>query len=86
MVIELTLVYDPDTATILPSNRTHKHEAARAVAAVHYTSHTCGWCTDTFRTFTEGTRYVGYLSSPFFRKPVAANPPRRLQLPVRFRF
>jgi hypothetical protein len=27
MVIELTLGYDPDTATILPSNRTHKREA-----------------------------------------------------------
>jgi outer membrane receptor protein involved in Fe transport len=30
--------------------------------------------------------YVGNLSSPFFGKPVAANPPRRLQLSVRFRF
>jgi hypothetical protein len=30
--------------------------------------------------------YVGNLSSPFFGKPVAANPSRRLQLSVRFRF
>ena len=29
---------------------------------------------------------VGNLSSPFFGKPVAASPPRRLQLSVRFRF
>jgi hypothetical protein len=30
--------------------------------------------------------YVGNLSSPFFGKPVAANPSRRLQLSIRFRF
>jgi outer membrane receptor protein involved in Fe transport len=30
--------------------------------------------------------YVGNLNSPFFGKPVAANPPRRLQLSIRFRF
>jgi hypothetical protein len=30
--------------------------------------------------------YVGNLSSPFFGKPVSAQPPRRLQLSVRFRF
>jgi hypothetical protein len=32
------------------------------------------------------TGYVGNLSSPFFGKPVAANPSRRLQLSVRLRF
>jgi hypothetical protein len=30
--------------------------------------------------------FVGNLSSPFFGKPVAANPSRRLQLSVRLRF
>jgi hypothetical protein len=30
--------------------------------------------------------YVGNLSSPFFGKPVAAQPSRRLQLSTRFRF
>jgi len=30
--------------------------------------------------------YVGDLSSPFFGKPIAAQPPRRLQLSIRFRF
>jgi outer membrane receptor protein involved in Fe transport len=32
------------------------------------------------------TGYIGNLSSPFFGKPVAANPARRLQLSIRFRF
>jgi hypothetical protein len=32
------------------------------------------------------TGYVGNLSSPFFGKPVSANPSRRLQLSLRFRF
>ena len=30
--------------------------------------------------------YVGVLSSPFFGKPIAAQPPRRLQASFRFRF
>jgi hypothetical protein len=30
--------------------------------------------------------YIGVLSSPFFGKPVAAQPPRRLQVSFRFRF
>jgi hypothetical protein len=30
--------------------------------------------------------YIGNLRSPFFSMPVAANPARRLQLSVRFRF
>lgn len=30
--------------------------------------------------------YVGVISSPFFRHPVAANPPRRMQLDLSFRF
>jgi hypothetical protein len=32
------------------------------------------------------TAFVGNLSSPFFGKAVAAQPPRRLQLGLRFRF
>lgn len=32
------------------------------------------------------TGYVGNLSSPFYGRPVSANPPRRLQISVRFRF
>jgi hypothetical protein len=32
------------------------------------------------------TGYVGNLSSPFFGKPVSANPSRRLQFSLRFRF
>jgi len=32
------------------------------------------------------TNYIGDLSSPFFGKPVAAQPPRRLQASFRFRF
>jgi len=32
------------------------------------------------------TGFVGNLSSPFFGKAVAAQPPRRLQLGLRFRF
>jgi acyl-CoA thioesterase FadM len=30
--------------------------------------------------------YVGDLSSPFFGKPIAAQPPRRLQVSFRFKF
>jgi outer membrane receptor protein involved in Fe transport len=30
--------------------------------------------------------YVGVLSSPLFGKPIAAQPPRRLQVSFRFRF
>ena len=30
--------------------------------------------------------YIGDLSSPFFGKPIASQPPRRLQLSFRFRF
>jgi len=30
--------------------------------------------------------YVGVLTSPFFGLPVAANPPRRLQLNLEFKF
>jgi Carboxypeptidase regulatory-like domain/TonB dependent receptor len=30
--------------------------------------------------------YIGVLSSPFFGKPIAAQPPRRLQVSLRFRF
>lgn len=32
------------------------------------------------------TTYVGVISSPFFGKPVAAQPPRRMQLDVEFKF
>jgi hypothetical protein len=32
------------------------------------------------------TSYVGVLSSPFFGKPISAQPPRRLQVSFRFRF
>jgi hypothetical protein len=43
---------------------------------------------DAFNAFNRVnyTGYVGNLSSPFFGKPVSANPPRRLQLSLRFRF
>jgi hypothetical protein len=30
--------------------------------------------------------YIGTISSPFFGKPVAANPPRRMQMDVQFKF
>jgi hypothetical protein len=30
--------------------------------------------------------YIGNLSSPFFGKPIAAQPSRRLQVSFRFRF
>ena len=32
------------------------------------------------------TSYVGVLSSPFFGKPISAQPPRRFQVSFRFRF
>jgi hypothetical protein len=30
--------------------------------------------------------YIGTISSPFFGRPVAAQPPRRMQLDVQFKF
>ena len=30
--------------------------------------------------------YIGTISSPLFGKPVAANPPRRMQLDAQFKF
>jgi hypothetical protein len=30
--------------------------------------------------------YVGVVSSPFFGRPISANPPRKLQISFRFKF
>jgi len=43
---------------------------------------------DAFNVFNHVnyTSYVGVLSSPLFGQPIAAQPPRRLQVSLRFRF
>jgi ascorbate-specific PTS system EIIC-type component UlaA len=43
---------------------------------------------DAFNVFNHvnNARYIGTLTSPFFGQAIAAQPPRRMQVSVRFKF